>query len=161
MPFQPVKTFDVDEHGPIVRRAGRLQNADELEPIVLVPVAADAVRRLNFVADLQPRLRRDDRADDRLERRVVKRLAVQLARVLQIPPARLKLVLAAACRPICGRTQSCRTNPASCRSRETSCHSAPGSCRPSIAESRPPSHSQTRRPAETSGSTLYGIGYSG
>ena len=46
VPFQQIKAFDVDEHGPVVGRAGRLEDADDLEAVVLVPLRADAVRRI-------------------------------------------------------------------------------------------------------------------
>jgi len=53
MPFQAVEPLDIDKHGPIVRRARRLQDANKFKSIVLVSVAADAVRRLNLIAHFQ------------------------------------------------------------------------------------------------------------
>ena len=67
VPLQQIKAFDVDEHGPIIGRAGGLQNADDFESFVLVPFTADAVRGIDFIAQLQPGIRGDDRTDDGLE----------------------------------------------------------------------------------------------
>ena len=72
MPFQPVEAFNIDEHGPVVRGPSGLQNADDFEPVVLVPVAADAVGGLDLIAQLQARLRSHDRTDHRLECGVMK-----------------------------------------------------------------------------------------
>ena len=46
---EQIKTFDIDEHGTIVRRAGRRQHANDGERIVLVSVGG-AVRRLERAA---------------------------------------------------------------------------------------------------------------
>ena len=49
MALKQVEPFDVDKHRAIIRSARRLKNADHLEPLVLVALRADAVRRVDLV----------------------------------------------------------------------------------------------------------------
>ena len=87
VPADAVEALDVHEQGPIVGRAGGLQDADDREgPVLVLLPAGHVVRGAERVADLQAGLPRHRGADDRLE--VVVRLEVAAALGELVRPGR-------------------------------------------------------------------------
>ena len=77
--FHEVEAFHVDEHGPVVGRAARREDADDDELAGVHVAAGLAVGRIDAVAELDVHLAGDRRADDRLEEAVLLALPLEVA----------------------------------------------------------------------------------
>ncbi len=81
-----IEAFHVDEHGPIVGRAGRFEHADDRERFfVHVGFRAAAVRGLELVAHFQARLPRHGGADHRAKEFVRLEIAAR-GKLYLLPP---------------------------------------------------------------------------